>query len=168
MMRLWKKERAHKVSRGHKIYDRKSRYNSLARARGGDFTGRTLERRGSSMRETFRNKRARTSTARKPVDVSDVWGGVRNRFKNAAADRTSNPFYRPVDVGNGALFKSNTCLLSGTRRIRTVVISFTGFLRRERTRANELCTNETLRLILVVVTWNLPQLRRANFSLSPD
>lgn len=34
-----------------------------------------------------------TSAARKPVDVSDVWGGVQNRFKNAAADRTSNPLF---------------------------------------------------------------------------
>lgn len=85
----WKKG-AQGVSR--EMYVHKSRYNSSARR----FHGEDCrERRGSSVRETFRNKRARTSTARKPVDVSDVWGGVQNRFKNAAAaDRTSNPFYR--------------------------------------------------------------------------
>jgi len=60
------------------------------------ITGRLMRRfwkKRFPARKTFRKTLSDTSAARKPVDVSDVWGGVQNRFKNAAADRTSNPLF---------------------------------------------------------------------------
>lgn len=102
-----KKAHAREMSR---IKRSEARDNSSPNTRE-NVNGKILKEEAPGAKDFKEDTLSDASAARKPVDVSNVRGGVQNRFKNAAADRTSNLlFYGRCQKRR---FKINSLVLQG-------------------------------------------------------